>query len=300
MFFYRKVSVALYNLLNLDRVLDVVTREHSLLRSALYSKEPLVSKKSDAAKEIIVSLTSYSYRVIDVHLVIESLGMQSIKANKIILWLDEEEYDDASLPELIKNQIKRGLNVNYCKNYKSYKKLIPTLMKYPISDVITVDDDILYPFDLIEQFVKLNVQFPNTVICNRFRNIETDREGKLLPYNKWSNNVQSLDSAFRMMPTGVGGVFYPQGCFSKQVLDVDMFQRLAPNADDLWFKFMALLKGTETITTFRMRKFHDEFLSVRGSQSVGLFKTNVGDNQNDLQLAKLMGEFESQLPKAFK
>ena len=48
--------------------------------------------------ELIVSLTTYSKRIYQVHLVIETLMEQTLKPNRIVLWLDENEFTHDELP----------------------------------------------------------------------------------------------------------------------------------------------------------------------------------------------------------
>ena len=74
--------------------------------------------------DLIVSITTYGRRVHQVYLTLESIANQTCKPNKVILWLDENEFSKDSLPLSLKKLCKRGLIVRFCPNYKSYKKLV--------------------------------------------------------------------------------------------------------------------------------------------------------------------------------
>ena len=103
---------------------------------------------------VTVSLTTYSSRIYEIYLVIESIFQQTLKPNKIILWLDEDEFSDETIPLSLKRQQKRGLIIRYCNNMKSYKKLVPTLQLYPDDIIVTIDDDTICPSDMIERLLK--------------------------------------------------------------------------------------------------------------------------------------------------
>ena len=90
---------------------------------------------------LVVSLTTFGQRVFDVHLVVESIMQQTVLPNRIILWLDETEFNESSLPLSLKKMQQRGLEIRYCPNLRSYKKIIPTLKLVPEATVITIDDD---------------------------------------------------------------------------------------------------------------------------------------------------------------
>lgn len=53
-------------------------------------------------ESLIVSLTTYSKRIHEVYLVIESIMQQTILPNKIILWLDETEFNYETIPSILK------------------------------------------------------------------------------------------------------------------------------------------------------------------------------------------------------
>ncbi|MDR0763178.1 MAG: hypothetical protein LBF01_01600, partial [Bacteroidales bacterium] len=120
-----------------------------LTQSALYSTESGITP-STTDETLIVSLTTHGKRIYEVYLAIESILRQTLKPNKIILWLSKNKFNENNIPLILKKQQQRGLEIAFCEDVKSYTKLIPTLQMYPQAVIITVDDDILYPFDLIE------------------------------------------------------------------------------------------------------------------------------------------------------
>ena len=49
------------------------------------------------------------------------------------------------------------------------------------------------------------------------------------------------------MQTGVGGVLYPPRSLKAEMIDEDLFRRLSPFADDIWFWAAAVANGTKIV-----------------------------------------------------
>ncbi len=274
-----------------DIILDYKLRSNQLLNSALTSNESIVSDDIRHDKQLIVSFTTYSKRIYDVHLVIESIGQQTEKPNRLILWLDEDEFNVETIPNILHKQIKRGLEVRFCKNLKSYKKLVPTLKEYPDSNIITIDDDIIYPYDMIEGMVREHKLHPNCVIGNRVHRIVFDKNNNLCKYNDWEHEVVESYPSKLHMATGVGGILYPSGSLNKECVNEDCFLNLAPNADDIWFKAMAILNNFETKKVHDNRDFNKRFLLIENGQDIALGINNVIEGANDNQIGRVFSKY---------
>ncbi len=55
----------------------------------------------------------------------------------------------------------KGLTIDWCEDIKSYKKLIPTLKKYPDAIIVTADDDLIYDNKWLEQLYNAAQIFEN-------------------------------------------------------------------------------------------------------------------------------------------
>lgn len=277
---------------NFEIILDVHNRSQVLLSAALSSEEKIIAPRRWDAKELIVSLTTYSKRIHDVHLVIESIAMQTFKPHRIILWLDEDEFTIDSIPLILKKQVERGLEVRFCPNYRSYKKLIPTLQLFPDADIVTIDDDILYPHDMLELLVKEHHCNPGCVIGHRVHRIKKDQKGRVIPYRYWEHEISDCDDSFLHMAIGVGGVFYPAGSLNSECNNIEEFTNLAPNADDIWFKGMSLLNNYKHKKVSDGRGFEQRFLMLANSQDIALSNDNHHGNQNDLQFKAVFERYK--------
>ncbi|WP_270792887.1 glycosyltransferase family 2 protein [Aeromonas sp. QDB21] len=237
---------------------------------------------------IIISLTTYSKRIQTVHITIESLLRQSLLADKIILWLDETEVCYRELPQELTALESEIFEIHFCPNYKSYKKLIPTLKLYPDATVITFDDDIDYPADQVEKLVVGHFENPHDIITHVARNILL-KDGKLLPYTEWKHAFkEQVGKPYRhLLPVGVGGVLYPQGSLNPEVMNIDAFMNLAPHGDDLWFKCMTLLNERQVIALGH--GFNLSPNMIDGTQDVGLWQSvNEDSDSNFVQLNNII------------
>ena len=195
-------------------------------------------------KPIIISLTSYPARINTVHLVIESILNQTIKADKVILWLAEEQFPnkEKDLPQQLLNLIPQGLIIDWYHDIKSYKKLIPTLKKYPDNIIVTADDDIIYSKNWLKNLYGSYKKHPKDIQAHRVTKFKY-KHGKFTTivggkdYYKGASYLNKL--------TGVGGVLYPPNCFYKDILNEDLIMKLAPTNDDQWFWLQAALNGTK-------------------------------------------------------
>lgn len=205
---------------------------------------------------LIVSLTSYGRRVSScvVYYTLVSLLRQSVQPYKIVLWLAENEWNSTTLPLKLNALIKNGVEIKYCKDIRSYKKLIPTIENYPGYDIMTVDDDVYYDKHTIKNALLEQKIHPNAIICQNAV-IPVIKDGVPTNYLEWKESYSNILGKL-IFPIGVGGVLYPKNSLHPDVLREDLFQNLCPLADDIWFWFCGLLNGTEKIY---IKKKHQDY-----------------------------------------
>jgi hypothetical protein len=90
-------------------------------------------------------------------------------------------------------------------------------------------------------------------------------------------------------PYGTSGVLYPPGALSEQVFDVDLFTRICPKEDDVWFKAMSLIKGTLVATTGL--GVNPQHHCIVGSQHEALRHLNHGAGGNVEQMRAVFEHF---------
>lgn len=197
-------------------------------------------------ENIIVSFTSFPERVNMRGLlprVVCSMLRQTFKPDRIVLWLAEEEFSNQfeDLPASLLTLRKNGLEIRFCKNTGSYKKLLPAIEEFPESLIVTADDDVEYPKIWLEQMITSYREHPECVIAHRCCRLKIN-DGELAPYSQWGSEVISGVSRKNIF-TGVGGVLYPPNILDISVLDYSIIKKIAPAADDLIFWTAVILKG---------------------------------------------------------
>lgn len=246
-----------------------------------------ISQDSERNFGAIISLTSFGARLQNVFVCLETLFNQSIKAQRIILWIAEEERDQ--VPEVLLGMKERGLEIKFCPDWRAYKKLIPTLMAGHDVPIVTADDDVFYPKDWLENLLLAYAEDKTAVHCHRSTILEFENSFSFAPYQRWrSGNEMAGKTDSLVFPTGVGGVLYPPNCFHEDITEVDAFMRLSPVNDDIWFKAMTLMAGVRCRQTTNYR---NEFLALPKSQELALFHENVYSGVNDRQLEAVFNEY---------
>ncbi|MBD5132451.1 MAG: glycosyltransferase family 2 protein [Clostridiales bacterium] len=218
-----------------------------------------------------------------------SLLRQSRKPDRIILWLDDKWNDD-NLPKRIKSLNEYGVEIKYCEDLKSYKKLIPTLDEVGEEYIITVDDDQYYPRDLVRGLVEAMDSNPHSIYAYHVHKLRFNGN-KLLPYNQWELGTKDFTTGI-FFPTGIGGIIYKKDLLYKDIDNKNLFMSLAPNADDIWFFFMAFLQGVHCTPIKLSRPILPvDLIYQKMHSNSSLRDSNWGEAQNDKQLSAVMNYY---------
>ncbi len=250
--------------------------------------------KKTREKKIIVSLTTFPARIESVGYAIKSLFNQTVKPDRIVLWLAKEQFDGIELPKLLKSLCEKGLEIRFCKDLRSHKKYYYALQEQQSDElVITYDDDLIYPEDSIERLLKLHKKYPNCIVCNRAQKC-TRKNNLLGPYNTWrvhcKEGVKKPSSL--LFPSTGGGTLYPFDSVDKEAFNETALKETAFTADDLWMRFMSAKKGTKIVKT---RRSHRTFSTLEGSQAESLQKDNCIGGENDRALDRLSARYPEAL-----
>ncbi|WP_143019430.1 glycosyltransferase family 2 protein [Mesorhizobium qingshengii] len=229
---------------------------------------------------MIISLTSYPPRFASLALTLRCLLSQTVSADRTILWVTAEDY--RLLPASVIDLRDEGLEIRFCKNIRSYKKIIPALLAFPDSYIVTADDDVYYSSRWLEELVELAGK--GTIVCHRAHSVKFDEGGQIEPYDKWGYEAAGKGSL--LFPTGVGGVLYGPGSLSPDVLD-EAFMQLCPQADDVWLFWMGRRAGSDYVKT---RKRWSE-VPWSGTQGSALHLTNVAGKGNDEQIKSMVNRY---------
>lgn len=260
-----------------DRIPSIVARLLIAVRWATWRP----GRSHGLPHQLVVSLTSYPRRYPTLALTLKCLLAQSVRADRTILWIAREDF--SSLPGSVRALEAKGLEIRTCENIRSYKKIIPALAAFPDATIVTADDDVYYSADWLETLVGHAGE--KTIVCHRAHAIKFDQHGRLAPYDKWDFDASA--DAQLLFPTGVGGVLYPPGALSPEVMDEALFQKLCPNADDVWLFWMGRRAGSS------YAKVPKDWSPItwKGTQETALYLTNMLSHGNDVQIARIMQQF---------
>nr|MCR5457453.1 hypothetical protein [Clostridiales bacterium] len=222
---------------------------HKMLleKNSYYNANDELVQRKNQDRQIIVSLTSFPKRIGTVHLTIKTLLNQSLRPDKLILWLAEKEFpnrEDDLPTELLKLK-KQGLEICWCENIMSYKKIIPALRMYPDALIVTADDDLYYHPKWLEILYRSYLNNPHCIPCHRVTKIlmaEDNTFSAIVGGKEYWDGPSYLNK----LGSGSGTLFSP-GCFHPDVLDETKFKELAPTNDDIWLWLMAALAGYKVI-----------------------------------------------------
>lgn len=255
------------------------------LKLACTSDFKLGKDMATAPVKVIISLTSIPSRLSTLHLTIKSLLIQNVSFDKIILWL---HYDlKESVPSALNNLQGEHFGIHYSSTTEPHRKLVETLKLLPDRYIVTCDDDMIYPKDWLSRLLESWQRAPDDIVAHMCRKMRLENR-EFMPYRKWRGESKGESSPLTLA-LGWGGVLYPPGSLDARVLERDTYMRLSPHADDLWFKAMAMLKGTAVRKSVNP---DPEPVPIIGSQSISLGKKNIAEDMNREQLLALIEEYK--------
>ncbi len=206
---------------------------------------------------------------------------QTMKADEIVLFLDEE-----SGSKRIKHEnelIKAGLRIErYKKNLRPHCKYYYAMEEYKDSIIITIDDDVLYPDNLIKNLYDAHLMYPESIIAHRAHKV-TDADGIVKKISDFGWEISSTKPEKYFCATGVGGVLYPVGEYRESFLDENTIIRCSLNADDIWLMYQEarLKKSVYALPAYRLRYI------AHSQEEEGLTVRNDGLEENQIWLENL-------------
>lgn len=240
---------------------------------------------------LTVTMTSFPPRYRTLALTLKSLLSQSLRPDRVCLWLAPADVD--SLPENVLHLRAHGLTIRACEDFRAFKKIIPAIEAYANDFLVVADDDVYYPRHWLRELVAAYRPGSKEIVCTRAHRIRLTEQGLPLPYLQWNGEIPAGEGSELIFPTGTGGVLYEPGIFHPHVTRVEIFRNLCPSSDDIWLYWMASLNGAR----FRKVGPQRRFLSWVGSQRVTLCSKNCaptsgqGITPNDEQIANMISHY---------
>jgi hypothetical protein len=264
------------------------------IKKLLDGKLKLSGQKVD---NLIISVTSIPSRIFEIKYMIFSVLNQSIRPEKIILWLTKNQFPlmERELPLELLELCKYDFEIHwYEEDIRSYTKLIPALKYFSKFFIVIADDDIYYRKRWLEKLWRDHLKYPNDIICHVADKICFDGRKKVMPYKKWQKNINMRDTSPLYFPLGVGGVLYQKILLFKDTENAELFLKLSPYADDLWFYFMIVLSGhTVRIVknSYTNMKYINPYKEYNIIHSVKLSAINMDNDKNDEQFENILNYY---------
>ena len=219
----------------------------------LYEYDLKTLKKTKKIEDAIISLTSWKKRINTVSYTIYSL-LKKCPGFDIVLTLSEDEFPDKEkeLPRDLLDLAKNGfVEILWVKeNTYTFKKMLPTMKKYPNKAIITADDGCRYYRNYAQELYNLSIVNP----------------GKIISYNGWVK--------FGVTNGGGGsGILFPAGCFK----DYKLTQKIIDTKhDDYYYGCLSKLAGIEWhIINDKPRNSNFESIDSRTNVSNDYYKTEM-------------------------
>jgi hypothetical protein len=257
-----------------------------------------VGLSSRQENSVIVSLTSYGNRVKGSAVyTVYSLLRQRVRPERVVLWLDEKEFNSQNLPDDLRFLCDYGLEVRFGKDIGPYTKIIHSLSAFPNKHIITADDDLFYTKNFVEEFVDAHRKHPQAIITGYAKMPMTNGKHQIAPYGEWAE-YHHVPASFQynsatLFPLGWGGVLYPSHVFDDEATNEAVFMSLCPKADDIWLYIMGLRCHAEKrmLTDSRIAYYHTDLLRQYLTRD-RLTATNRFGGENDTQLQALLAHYD--------
>ncbi|MGX7048828.1 hypothetical protein [Pseudolactococcus piscium] len=276
-FFHRIIQTFFPNFIE-KRINRIANKEfQNLSGSTLNDRERKI--------KIIVSLTTYSPRLSQIHLVISRLMQQTLKPDKIILYYSDSE--EFLITDELSELLKLGLEIRFVKDIRSHKKYYFAFQDFQDAIVITVDDDTIYSKKLIQTLFNSYVKFPQCVSAGIVVNYKQNM-GILQSSTTWRQKFFYGIGDERSIAYGVGGVLYPPNCMPNELYDIKKIKAYAPYTDDLWLKAIEQSSGISVVKAKYSDRLFGFFVSTINSQNVALANINDKKDRNLDSLNKLL------------
>ncbi|TRM50980.1 FkbM family methyltransferase [Achromobacter sp. LC458] len=259
---------------------------YSNFRKAGLKSNTLLKQRHGLPNKLVVSLTSYHKRFNTLHLTLRCLLEQSVKPDRLVLWIAETE--EHLLPDEVLALRSEGIEIKFCDDIRSFKKIIPTLREESHSFIVTADDDLHYPKDWLKELTESWPGDPNVVVSWRAHKIKLGHDDLPIAYKEWEwEYVASNVASSLIFPTTGAGTLYPPGAFHPDVLNTEKFLALCPDADDVWLYWMCIQNGK----VFKVVGKPLPLITWPGSQEESLWHSNLLKGENDIHIKRMISQY---------
>lgn len=214
----------------------------------LHLPGPLVARPSaQPATPVVIALTTVPSRIGSIRPVLRSLLDQTMPAGEIRLHVPHRsvrQQADYHAPSWLRGATPvRVLRSD--RDWGPASRLIPSLQNKPSTGpILTLDDDMVYPPDLVETFLAWHRWRPKAALAYRGWRIPESRlwRDSVTVYGTRLHAPRRVD-----VITGTWGVLVEPTFFDDAVTDYDAYPPDAFYVDDIWFSGHLARRGVERL-----------------------------------------------------
>ena len=281
------------NLLPLRKLVRRTHRAGFALTELRHNRSPRlgVAPAPEGEPPLVVSLTSIPERSGFAHLAVASLLRQTLRPARVVLWVSEGYPITRALLRLER----RGLEIRHTEDIGAYRKLLPSLKRFPDALVVTFDDDFIYSKGILAALHRSWSADREAVHTIQALRMARSADGGLAPYEHWGREIEDGADGTDLMPYGGYGTLYPPGVFGDgerlEVFNSAAFGELAPGADDIWFKAMHLREGARVRVAPGRLRGRDISVDIQNS-GPKLWRSNVRARGYDPQIKAVFERYD--------
>lgn len=249
---------------------------------------------------VIVSLTSFPAAISYAVGAIRSILRGEVLPDKLVLYVTLADFAPGEMPRELLDLQESEPRVeirDYPRDIRSYRKLVPALKDFPDDVIVTVDDDVDYHPSMLRRLLELHAKYPDDIIAHRAKIILPSKPYRKWPKLRWYDFLIKSDRAgFNVIQTGVAGVLYPPHALKQEMIDPELFTRLAPTADDIYFWAAAVANGRRVRPVpFGLNKPRE--LGKPKSLSLKTLNFKTAQDRNLAALQAILKEFPEIAPR---
>jgi hypothetical protein len=191
-------------------------------------------------ENIVVSLTTTPYRIDNIGPILETLYAQNVKISKIFLsvpYVFKRDNIEYKIPQWLLDD--KRITLIRSADYGPATKILGLLKEIALpanTIIITVDDDMYYPSNLVLHLAYAAKQYPHDVIVNLGGDINYDAMGNIVQLNH-GLKLNYQPRAYVDVLLGYAGVAYRSDFFDKDIFALDTAPAECFMHDDLYISF---------------------------------------------------------------
>lgn len=192
-------------------------------------------------EHVVIAFSTTPYRIAEMQDTVSTILQQDMKPDAIFLAVPHVFKRDNTpyvIPAWLQNHPQ--ITVIRTQDYGPATKLLGVLEQVkldPNTIIITMDDDVKYPKNIVTQLVYKAKQYPNEAIGIAGADLDYDERGNLIS-NKIGGLVALAHSdANATLLQGFSGIAYRRNFFNQDIFAITNAPRECINSDDLYLSF---------------------------------------------------------------